>query len=70
MGASRQAEARRASEPRRRNRTSHHEPIRIGAQDETRLGRDPFAALAGLRIKPPFLSVRQIALRYFVRSAA
>jgi hypothetical protein len=71
IGASREAEARRSQVQTRRHKPSHRiEPIRIRAQDSTRLGQNPFAALAGLKIPPRRVTVRQIALRYFVRAAA
>ena len=68
MGATRTQE-RAASGPRRVRR--YHDtptgPIALSAQKSTRLGQDPFAVLAGLRIKPRRLSTGAMFLRFFAR---
>lgn len=70
LGAERESEHRSQAPKRQRNRTDHNEPIRIGAQDETRLGRDPFAALASLKTDPPRMTFRRRMFRFYVRPSS
>lgn len=67
MGAQRSQEARSERERTHRPRRTVNEPVRLSAQTSTRLGLDPFAALAGFKIKPRgWARIRA----YFVRPAA